>query len=130
MFTTTLIALSWHRPSIDFLSLRSRPASLSSRIYFSFALCFELFVSRPPSLSRNLLIDLSGIHIFFLHPPPSPRASRTPDRSIRLPFQHPKRKHLFTTLTFSPTFIPRSHPLYHHRHHNRHPTLSRSTRTT
>jgi hypothetical protein len=46
MFTATLVALSWHRPSMDFLSMRSRPASLGSRIYFSFVLCFELFVSK------------------------------------------------------------------------------------
>ncbi|KAN0121670.1 Ima1 N-terminal domain containing protein [Russula decolorans] len=45
MCTATMIALSWHRPSMDFLSLRSRPASLGNRIYFSFVLCFELFVS-------------------------------------------------------------------------------------
>ncbi|KAH9984635.1 Ima1 N-terminal domain-containing protein [Russula compacta] len=44
MFTTSLIALSWYRPSMDFLSLRSRPAFISSRIYFSFASCFEISV--------------------------------------------------------------------------------------
>jgi hypothetical protein len=64
----------------------------------------------------------TGIHIFLLHSPPSPCASRTPDRLIHVPFQHTKHKHPFTTLTFSPTFIPR-------RHHYQHPTLSRSART-
>jgi hypothetical protein len=125
MFTATVVAFSWHRPSMDFLSLGSRPASLRSRIYFSFVLCFELFVSKP---SVQLLMQASdklftGIHIFLLHSPSSPCASRTPDRLIHLPFQHTKRKHLFTTLTLSPTFIPR------HCQHQR-PTLSRSARTT
>jgi hypothetical protein len=112
---------------MDFLSLGSRPASLGSRIYFSFVLCFELFVSKP---SVQLLMQASdklftGIYIFLLHSPPSPCASRAPNRLIHLPFQHTKRKHLFTTLTFSPTFIPR-----HRQHQHQHPTLSRSARTT
>ena len=78
MFTATLIALSWHRPSTDFLSLRSRPASLGSRMYFSFVLCFELSVSKLPSFSCKSLINFSQVSIssFFtlrLHRAPAVR---------------------------------------------------------
>ena len=127
MFTTSLIALSLYRPSMDLLSLRSHPASISSRIYFSFASCFEVFVSR----TAQFLIQASdrpivGIHILLLHASPSPCASRTLDRLIHLPFQHPRHKHLFAHLTFSTPFG------HHDRHdpHDQHPTHSRFARTT
>ncbi|KAF8499278.1 Ima1 N-terminal domain-containing protein [Russula emetica] len=84
MFTATLVALSWHRPSTDFLSLRPRPASLGSRIYFSFVLCFELFVSissfftlRPHRAPAVRLID-SSISRFTT---PSTSTSSRPSRS-------------------------------------------------
>jgi len=64
MVTTSLIALSWHRPSVDFLSLRSRPASFNSRIYFTIASCFEISVSRPPTSSYKPLIDPSQVSIY------------------------------------------------------------------
>ncbi|KAI0257681.1 Ima1 N-terminal domain-containing protein [Lactifluus subvellereus] len=54
MFTSSLIAVSWHRPSMDYLSLRSSPASISSRVFFSFALCFELFTSVYSFLTLRL----------------------------------------------------------------------------
>ncbi|KAI9461012.1 Ima1 N-terminal domain-containing protein [Lactarius psammicola] len=67
MFTASLITLSWHRPSMDYLSLRSRPASIGSRIFFSLASCIELFIlvysfltlrlHRPPAVR---LIDTSA----------------------------------------------------------------------
>jgi hypothetical protein len=92
MFTTSLIALSWYRPSMDFLSLRSRPASVSSRIYFSFASCFEVSVSRTVNFSCKPLIDLTQVFIysFFtlrLHHAPAVRlidssASRSSTPSI------------------------------------------------
>ena len=75
-----MVALSWHRPSMDFLSLRSRPASLGSRIYFSFVLCFELFVSELSSFSCKLPIKINlsqgSISSFFtlrLHRAPAVR---------------------------------------------------------
>ncbi|KAH9969091.1 Ima1 N-terminal domain-containing protein [Russula dissimulans] len=54
VFTVSLIALSRSRPSMDFVSLRSRPASTSSRVYFSFALCFEALVSIYSFLTLRL----------------------------------------------------------------------------
>ncbi|KAI0307687.1 Ima1 N-terminal domain-containing protein [Multifurca ochricompacta] len=66
MFTAGLITVSWRHPSMDYLSLRSRPGSVGSRIFFSFASCFELFAAlysvltlrlhRPPAVR---LIDTS-----------------------------------------------------------------------
>jgi len=44
MLTASLITLSSHCPSMDYLSLRSRPASIGSRIFFTFASCIELFI--------------------------------------------------------------------------------------
>ena len=46
---------------MDYLYLRSRPASTGSRIFFSFASCIELFVS---DTSQSLLYE------FFIPPPP------------------------------------------------------------
>ena len=67
---------------MDFLSLRPRPASLGSRIYFSLLLCFELFVSKLSSLSCNkpptinILSSQVSISSFFtlrLHRAPAVR---------------------------------------------------------
>ncbi|KAH8998834.1 Ima1 N-terminal domain-containing protein [Lactarius hatsudake] len=44
VLTASLIMLSRHRPSTDFLSLRSRPASIGSRIFFTLTSCIELFI--------------------------------------------------------------------------------------
>jgi hypothetical protein len=128
MFTATLVAVSWHRPSMDFLSMRSRPASLGSRIYFTIVLCFELSVSKLSWTMQTSDNPFTGIHFFFLHAPPSPCASRTPDRLVHLPFQYTKHKHPFTALTFSPTFRHDHDRL--HDNQRQHPTLSRSARTT
>lgn len=67
VLTASLIMLSWHRPSMDYLSLRSRPASIGSRIFFTLASCIELFIliysfltlrlHRPPAVR---LIDTSA----------------------------------------------------------------------
>lgn len=67
VLTASLITLSWHRPSMDYLSLRSRPASIGSRTLFSLASCIELFIlvysiltlrlHRPPAVR---LIDSSS----------------------------------------------------------------------
>ena len=114
MFTATLIALSWHRPSTDFLSLRSRPASLGSRTYFSFVLCFELFVSKPSRflLMRKPSINFSQVSIssFFtlrLHRAPAVRLidssisrSNTPNTSTpSRPLRSPPPSHPATTTT-------------------------------
>src|SRR6266849_2130980 len=108
---------------MDFLSLRSHPASLSSRIYFSFVLCFELFASKLSSFSCKPPIIFSQVSIssFF-----TLRLYRAPDVHLHLLFHHTKHKHLFTNLTFSSTFVI---PCCRH-HDNQHPTLSRSARTT
>ncbi|KAI0271416.1 Ima1 N-terminal domain-containing protein [Gloeopeniophorella convolvens] len=45
MLTASLFALSWHRPPLDYLSLRTRPVSTSSRVYFSLLLSVELSVA-------------------------------------------------------------------------------------
>jgi hypothetical protein len=87
---------------MDFLSLRPRPASLGSRIYFSFVLCFELFVSKLPSFSCKPPINFSQVSIssFFtlrLHRAPAVRlidssmsrsstpSTSTPSRPSRSP---------------------------------------------
>ncbi|KAH9982344.1 Ima1 N-terminal domain-containing protein [Lactifluus volemus] len=54
MFTAILISVSWYRPSMDYLSLHSSPASISSLIFFGFALCFEVFTSVYSFLTLRL----------------------------------------------------------------------------
>jgi hypothetical protein len=107
MLTTSLIALPWYRPSVDLLSLHSRPASTGSRIYFTIVLCFEIFVSKPAhSLFSHSQSGLStGIHILIPHPSTSSGASRTPDRLFLFPCQHPKHEHLFAAVPYTPSAL-------------------------
>lgn len=83
--TASLITLSWHRPSMDYLSLHSRPASIGSRIFFSFASCTELLIlvysfltlrlHRPPAVR---LIDASASRASTPNPGPTSRTSSPP----------------------------------------------------
>lgn len=113
--------MSWYRPSMDFLSLRSRPASVSSRIYFSFALCFEVSVSRTLSFSCKPLIGLSQVSIysFFtlrLHRAPAVRLidsstsrSSTPSIGASLrPSRSPPPSYATNAATTATTSTPRT----------------------
>ncbi|KAI9445334.1 Ima1 N-terminal domain-containing protein [Lactarius indigo] len=102
VLTASLITLSWHRPSMDFLSLRSHPASIGSRIYFAFASCIELFVliysfltlrlHRPPAVR---LIDTSTSRASTPSTDPASRTSSPPllsstvSTSTSSSFSHP-----------------------------------------
>ena len=95
VLTASLITLSWHRPSMDYLSLRSPPASNGSRIFFSLASFIELFVSEPSqSCPCEFLIVTLPTDTRLLHPhsSPSPLTGSAPHGHILFSRQHPKRR--------------------------------------
>ncbi|KAI0305010.1 Ima1 N-terminal domain-containing protein [Russula brevipes] len=87
MLTASLIASSWHRPSMDFLSLRSRPALVGSRIYFGCTLYLRLLPCQHPKPNTNTAAPHPSSH-----PGPPLHVSTNSNNSTATPFFNPRSR--------------------------------------